>query len=432
METDDHFEPQSQPSTSCARSEQKPLNPNRSPYDAHKLVFDYLSLADLCAVGLTCKILLQTAGQYFHQYHLSQRVDFKCVDGSVKEFVNGHETNFGCFAWQLIIDGACGSYDSIIKIFRHIWGYENYDFKRIELHNIDHFVGLVVQCSKKVLAKIQTIKFVDCLLDASGYDEIIRLCTNVKCLQYTNTTYNLPDRHYPNIESLRIRCNDMEMEKLVAFLRINPQIKDIQFMRHIDLGQFAAMTIAEGMKFDLLLISYQTFHDAVAHINDWQETGFFKRLHITQTRIDILLFETIDKIKCITTPVELFLWQFNGTGWEGDVALPNVTKLTIAGKITLADVKLLAQCFPNLQELTSSNSVRSTEEIVRNLPKLETIIISEISGCAKFHIDTLNDAREKLKKQLTIHLPAKTFFKARWASVNLSSEWVKIERLEIK
>lgn len=163
------------------------------------------------------------------------------------------------------------------------------------------------------------------------------------------------------------------------------------------------------------------------------ERGHFKWLKMnTWSYEHNWLCNIINDVECINNLIKLEIMCIDDTGLLQDAALPSAKILRVQSRITLEMVKLLAQCFPNLEKLQlKCESIRTIEEIVRSLPKLEIMDVDRIYGNVKFNIQTLNDARKKLLRsigKLTINLHPEPYLKARWTSVNLYSDFVNIKR----
>lgn len=436
---------QCQSITSSPQSEPKsPIL--KMPYDIHELVFDYLCLKDLCAVGMTCKRLHQTAGKYFHLYYPSELVDLRCKDGRVYEYLfdDDYETNFGCYTKVLRIcfsgeEDEIDIYIDIVNILRHVSTFRNNNLKciRFEFLSISHSIEYnnfkrAVMLVENVLKKIETVIFRCCSLDANGYDHILRLCANLKHLIIIYPE-KFPEQHYPSIENFSFYCDHpINVDELAAFLRFNPQAKKFRFgSRMWNLGKFMILIDKVGLKFDELEFSWDVTQDSVACINESQERGHFKRLSLIS---HISLAEIIAETKGINGLVGLSLSKFDTTDLPHDATLQNLEKLAVhAGNMfILEQVETLVQCFPNLKvlDMSACDSVRTIEAIVRGLPHLEIINVYYINGNAKFNIETLNDIREMhdIPSELTINLLELPFFKVRWDSLDLRSRLVNIRR----
>lgn len=142
MEMAKEFKPNEEQPASAGRN--SPIL--NASYSCLELVFDYLSLPDHVAVGMTCKDLQQFAGKYFCQYYPSEAVTLRCDDdGCVEETVlfDRFYTNFGRFTNRVCIEGdKCDDDDDpqntpyITEIFRNMSMIQNKKIKSIEFTHV--------------------------------------------------------------------------------------------------------------------------------------------------------------------------------------------------------------------------------------------------------------------------------------------------------
>lgn len=95
-----------------------------TPYDALELVFDYISLEDLCAIGMTCKRLQQMAGQYFRLYYPQEYIHIS-VEEKQRESVQETNTNLARYAERISFILVFEPDEYEMKWWRHVeqWRY---------------------------------------------------------------------------------------------------------------------------------------------------------------------------------------------------------------------------------------------------------------------------------------------------------------------
>lgn len=148
--------------------------------DCFEEVFDYLPLKDLISIGKTCKRLQNVCGYIFHQNYsnvLKQCAADRC-DVWIKssESINKHEVDhFWRFIDRIYIRKSNGL-ERFLRIHRHFKRLKQICFNSILLTMND------TERMRETLAKVQSLRFINCEVHGSFYETILAFCPNLKHL----------------------------------------------------------------------------------------------------------------------------------------------------------------------------------------------------------------------------------------------------------
>lgn len=259
--------------------------------DCFEETFDYLHLKDLISIGETCQRLQNVSGYVFHQNYsnvLKQCTSDGCY-AWVKSFdlLNKFEVNI---FWRFI-DRIYMRSPNELKHFLRIHEH----FKRLKQICFD-FISLTIEdskCMKAALAKVESLRFVNCEVYGSLYDTILVFCPNLKHLyidgvqikdtggcgttdseisnrpndgvnsfNLENTTKNLKfrmendwlRRRYPMLEHLELISYTEFLIELVIFFKLNPNIRKLTVNDEF-LWENSEVMLHVNVKLDELAIS---------------------------------------------------------------------------------------------------------------------------------------------------------------------------------
>lgn len=221
--------------------------------DCFEEVFDYLPLKDLISIGKTCKRLQNVCGYIFHQYYsnvLKLCAADRC-DVWIKSFdsINKHEVDhFWRFIDRIYIRKSNGL-ERFLRVHRH--------FKRLKQICFDSILLTMndTERMRETLAKVQSLRFINCEVHGNFYETILAFCPNLKHLyidglqivngpsdgidandlKNKNTSKN-PKFHrendwlrqkYPMLEHLELISHTSLLIELVIFFKLNPNIRKI-------------------------------------------------------------------------------------------------------------------------------------------------------------------------------------------------------------
>ncbi|XP_055325784.1 uncharacterized protein LOC129579638 [Sitodiplosis mosellana] len=491
--------------------------------DCLENIFDYLELQDVCTIGMTCKRMQQVAGKYFQQFYPMHRVMIgrdeqgdivesmaketssyhlnnssraeRHVQGHYDESIPGEQdsypTNFGRFAEDLEVFG------SDIEVLRY--AVENMDksLKSISLRDFteyspihDEYVAKLVQnvecltfagacdCNNYKEEEIET-KYGD---DRICYDDILKHCNKLKCLQFScDWNFNIRGK-YPQIEHLIIKhpfedeyiVNDFDMSKLKTFLEQNLHIKKLSIiaeqpaavflldlLRHIDLklDELSAVydRVGDANGYDTYTES-EFFHEM---LNNLYEQDKYKELELNVS--DRAFFELNISIQNVLeiTKIEIFFNEKDealdfmksniddygdAAGWAlsdedlfkrraNYIKIPSSLKyLRLKGSICAIDAATLSEGENALEYLRLDGEIESgvLDIFASHSPTLKEIIYkNDRFDVNELKLATINKNRGNLQnaQKLKIYLPEKHFLQLKWSTIELEYKFVEVKRL---
>lgn len=416
----------------------------KAPYDVLELLFDYISLRDLCSVGMTCKRLQQTAGTYFRLYYPQIPVQIYSVNGKVKERLYVQNTNFGCYAKRIHISNLSPDNEENALV-RYIAQLKMKKWKYIYLPSFSGLSNDQAESLAETLENVETVEFYG---ECSRMNDILSLCSNLKTLKLfcisnfdDENDHSWPTRKHPKLEELH--CTTFpEKNKInkLQCLKENPQIKRMRIgydyenpVRHF-LNFFEKTEVQLD---ELTFFCGAVYDDDMIRLNRLQERGYFKHVHVNfsashrvnlSNLIDYLNehLNNMDSlaIKCTPFPRDVD---------KSITEMPNVKKLKLSHWNVRDKNKKLSKLLMNLDELSLHDcSISTIQSLVRNLPKLQKLRIYIDKAYRGLNAHQLNEERKKLpepRRKLTIYLDGFAFLRARWASINLNYELIEIRRV---
>lgn len=408
--------------------------------DCFDEIFDYISLRDLCSIGLTCKYLKRLAGNYFAKNYPNEEIYFMLEDnGKIVHKTSGYATNFAPFARRLNLNTFSSNG---IDVFRFAASHEYKSLREISFYgsnvlSVEHFA-----CISKmdVLARVTTIDvshsstdFINSLLNG-----ILHFCANLSNLIFYHIDWDLNSdwmqKNIPKLERLEIgKWNGKYLED---YLRANPQIKKLSTWN----GGTLRMIERTGLVLDELIFRVgrpvEIDKETCDEMNALHAKGHIKNIQILFD-ISYAAVNNLDNLKdvsCIASAVIERGCEVDHDFITRFALLVNLQKLDMNCEMTLDDAELLSKSLVNLQELCLlRNSLFVALPFARRLPKLRIINAWEQSQSI-IDVVALNNDRTKLPdaKVLTIYLQDEAYRQIRWTSIDLLLDMVQIRRRIVK
>lgn len=411
--------------------------------------FDYLSLADLCAIGRTCKRLRRIAGKYFAKNFPLEYIRLRQTrNGEMKREIGDCKTNFTRYARRLHMNS------DNIDLYRYAATKKFRSLDTIlfsgHVFTNDHY-SCIVQMN--ILAQVSTLNVSHC--SAAFRDgllnRILKSCTNLTNLIIKfdfneNSASRWQHQHCSTLERLSVlQHSHVNVNK---FLQANPQLKKLSFPV---VPALLPMIKKTGMKLDyleyvasnyvstkMLTINKKTRREIInlheqGHIENMQVLFECDADEYSGQRMDELgdvSFFTFAKISCAgfgSCPAHKV---------EMLASMVNLTKLHFcASGIDLLEAEDLSEALVNLEEI-QHRSLYEMIPFARQLPKLRVIkawTLSHDFEDAFIDLEALNNDRMQLPdaEVLKIYLDDKAYHHVRWTSIKLFYEFVEVRRFNL-
>lgn len=416
--------------------------------DCFGALFEYLTLEELCSIGLTCKYLQHVAGEYFAEFFPFTNVNFNRRGDQFMSDSLICRTNFAPYARYVAFDRGDIDFYRIVadvkyRYMRHVEFGESRDFTE------EHY-----SCIKKmnILSKVTAMdvraspaKFRDRLLS-----RILGSCTKLRNLNLTytykeqmvanSTGTSWINQRCPTLERLEFMEEELSDDELKRFLRANPQIKVLSGP-----GNPTLLKIIEEMDIKLDELEYKVggedgpVEEATCQkLMEMNQKGHFKRLRIwfacyEDYDEDMRHIRDLKGVNCITSAkVECIDYGICKNHNVKSIALlVNLKQLHFSPQMSLRNAEFLSQKLTELEELyLEGNSLLEAIPFARCLPKLR-IIEARYKSKSNINLETLNADRKKLPnaQTLKIFLEDEAYHQIRWTSVDLFLDMVEVKRL---
>lgn len=401
-------------------------------------IFGFLTLRELNAVSEICPKFKELAGNYFRENFKSKGVGVGIIDEQIVQKVDGFGTTFGSYAQELQI------FEEDVSVFEYIAKNINKKLQAIQ------FVMLATthtEYIKNILANVESVKLIFCLVDGQSYDNVLKYCPNLRCLNVADahdSRAQWPKKNYPNLECLTVIDNsDGPFDKLGEFLKLNPQIKRIS--TSISRYLLFPLIQATEIKLDVLSFEIHGFEKLSAEntrdvLNDMYANGRYKQLKISYFKGNNLV-DFIDIVQGMKglTGVEFIHCLYNGNlhNEVNHVAkalakLKNLQELSFRQcEISLVQAEILSTALVNLQRLNlEQNSIEMAIPFARRLPKLKIIKVGAESTPIDINVESLHNDRLKMKDaaKLTIYLPEETFIQIKWTVKSVKYKLIEFKQ----
>lgn len=408
-------------------------------------IFDYISVADLCAMGMTCKRFHRAAGRYFNQNYPFETLSIlRRRDRKVIQSVDCVETNFAEYARTVEIFIDTG-------VYRYAAAHKFPNMKIIEFSQGHNFSDDDIACIAQIdnLKNVETIKLIECSSEFTDalLNCILPFCTALKNL-ILDSSYMVDStagakwkyQHYPTLERFGVlQTHDHLQTVAIDFFRANPQIKKLAAW---DLygGDLSDRIRTSGIQLDELEYRGQIHDEIRDEIIALNAEGFVNCLKfdnlVCTYRDGRNLTENLQDLNWFTSAA-IHCHHFGECPQHNATtigSLVSLKKLCLTTVIPLDQAELLSDALVNLEELHLVTSSLLALPFARRLPKLRviTVRVDFYSRSLNFVTDlnALNNARRQLQdaEVLQIYLEDEAYRQIRWTSIYLFLDLVQVRR----
>lgn len=440
----------------------------------HKL-FECLTLKEVHSVAETCRRFNIICGAYFLRNYTPSAV---CVDDGIVAY--RHQSHGVTYGYQL--NAFCQYIEKLIipigsqNQFRY--AEENCGEALISIRFEDViFSEHKIKCIKRLLAKVETVEFIDCKMNIYFYEGFLKYCHQLKKLKLRNFEYKTfinrgndwMFRKYPLLEHLGMfnekkilffffshshpkfklfseltKYDSIRRSELEILFELNPNIQSFE----IDINLFwenKMMFMEAGIMWNDLIIH---FHDAknpltssiYSLLNTFHRIGHFKKLHLHHR--EILNQPFIDQIKALHALDTLHLKE------EAGSSLPILTDLrelyTYCGNLNmektvhnLSNLEKVAFWETNIEDVLAiiRNSVRVREIKIRTL-KEKGRFSAQFNGKNFFsqnrlNLLALNDERRKILGacKIAIYVSEDIYIATKWTTNEFKHSLIELKRI---
>lgn len=399
-------------------------------------IFSYLTLRELSVVSETCPQFKALTGKYYEENFKAKIIGIGILDEHILQKVDGFKTTFGSHAHDVQI------FDEDVSVFKYIAENINKNLESIQFVMLETTHAAYI---KDILAKVQCVKLIFCLVEGQSYDNILKYCPNLRCLNVSDaydSRAQWPKKMYPKLECLTVIDNsDGPFDGLEHFLKLNPQIKRIS--TSITRKHLFPLIEKTDMKLDELSFEIHGFDKANAEetrdrLNELHKNGHYKRLKVSYFKgnnlvdfIDIVQgFEGLAGVEFI----HCLYVNYNEMNHVAK-ALAKLTELQWLCfrqcEISLAQADILSRALVNLQQLNLlRNSIDIAVPFARRLPKLKVIKVGVESTPTEVNIEDLQNDRQKMHDavKLTIFLPEEAYIQIKWTAKSVKYDLIEIKQ----
>lgn len=425
-------------------------------------IFEYLSVRELYAVGQTCKIIYELAGDYF-KCNYSSAVKFSGDNGIYTEFSD----NNGAIKQRTQTSGFNKFITQISHYYERMAPLYYIQSHTIEFQSINriNFVCVPlnerrIKCIQKLLHQIQQLQVKNCSVEGDLYETVLKYCDNLECLYIQDADFGRyrSSQHQPKYEWLLqnhptlvhlelISYYSSYLMELNHFLKHNQNVQrfstTFKFIWHNRLEFLKCNTKLDILEVKLIHWSRhygdqngndtddEMFASICNLLQQLHKRGFYKRLHlylqnISQPNIEQLIsLNGLEKL-CIKT----FSEHFNL------VHLTNIKELAILDGANAICMAPIAKSFSKLQRLFIRNA---TFDVLWTFIRYSANLTKIKFLCThKSHADdqilkllTLNKDRSMLPeaRKVTIYVPDSIFLATKWA---FNNGHLKLDLVEMK
>lgn len=414
------------------------------------LLFDYLPLKDLDAMGQTCKRMNQIAGQVFQQNY----------PGAVVR-VNFGKTNLTAF--NRFITSVSMMYAKL-QDFRFI-ASSNFD----SLKHIHFFKTKLTTAQvgsiRQILTKIEIIEFTHCDFYGDIYGELLKHCVNLKSLtiqasEYDETITGIGNdwllHKYPTIEHFKLHLAESQhsIDELKTFFKQNPQIRNLSLDSDA-LWENQATVLAAQLKLEHFETEYDDFQYELSVepipfldlLNELHGNGMYQRLHMKFTsgygNRDNEIMNAVVSVH-VLEKLTINVNSMDAIDYEVFKKFINLKELELCGDdhIQLSYMNVIAKCLPNIERIAFDGAtIDEVFTFVCHSAKLNTIKVSKfinyrgtnvVNGL--FKLPAWSKEREKLTEatKITIYVGEKNYLNTKYALKKTNFEFIELKRIELE
>lgn len=396
------------------QKEQQTDNLSLLNHDCLYEIFDYLSLSDLCSVGMTCKVLKGVAGTFFARNYPNELANEITIAEHTGEFRFRHPQNWVISFSQVIQNVRI--LDLKEKTSIRLSVFMNAHFNEGNLKKIVFFGGVLPTTLgtriNNLLVNIETLEFSTCKGQIQTLDSFFERCPHLKHLKITSdspspqfNSFWLPSKKWESLELLQFQFERKTVGQLIRLLRGNLNINTIacHFRNRNDVEEFLSI-IQNFENIEKLYLSFNCqwsgpkwLEKKAKLLNEMQH---LRRLEMRFVGAD----RRSDEMSALHSFSGLHV-DFSSkfiTQWTSPV---NCEILHIhCGTISVPFIRSLARRTLNLKELYLTKCVCFDIEhlttFVQLLPKLSKLLVTRVWGekltRIMINVHKMNEERKKL------------------------------------
>lgn len=411
------------------------LNFHSLNVDCWEEVFDYLSLADLHAMGRTCKRMHRIAGSHFQQTYAAAHVVCKSDGIYVRCIqING----FVQFIQNISF------YTDDLLCFRYVQSNSLDSLKKIRFCSIT-LTDEKVACLQSILAKVEVVEIFCCTMNGEFYGNFLSKCPKLKRLTVKGfygpgpligTANDWLLREYSQLEHLELTSMrvDYKIDELETFFHRNPHIRSFAIDSD-SLWNNRNLIMTAHVKLDRLAIDSENVESDYFYrlLNELHAIGVYKKLQFYLLNIDE---RTINPIASFAAMDKLYSQLL-----DEDVVFPslaNLKELCIGCTMNITDMNALAKALVNLEQIqflvANSNQI---VPFVRHSTKLTKIKVKSLEEKTNREGNVLdltawNKQRAKLAgaRKIVIYVEEDVYLATKWTLKDVDRSLIQLKRTE--
>lgn len=410
--------------------------------DTIEEICEWLSLADLLALRLTCKRFKQAVDCIISENYPVIKIGHRKIVLSICDIRTYEDGKEVIHCYNNKYDQLVQMESNDIKFIKEVemWG------ETLSASDVAH-----AQC---ILEKVEKLLIGTNEIEVEFHNGIFQWCTELKCLSickiegptiiHNDKTWM--QRNYPTIEKIELddtpiggRYLGEEIVELATFFTMNPQIRNFSTTFNL-LWETRNWILPSEIRFDQLDIKGDCFEEYgnVGRICDLLSTlfdrGFYKRCRVAAYAI--YEQDEIDEIVSVRGMEELYMDVLV----EDAVFMPRpeLNQLSISYSPHFGDWNIIVGNFGNIERVHFQRAVATNiVPIIREAIKVTEIKIDKLDAGEYFENGIINVfAWNELRKQfhdaqrLTIYVEERVFLATKWTYTNTSFDKIELKRAE--
>lgn len=399
-------------------------------------IFDWLSLEDVHAFGVTCKKFQRIAGKYFQRTYVSTELRgtfdgvYACSDVSC----NGQLSGFNQHIDHISIYGNRIA-DEEIDIFRYIKSNCNESLKKIQFLDVA-ITKRSIKMIRKNLKKIEVLEIESCTINGNLYRDLLKYCSNLKSLSIRRFGGNIKwlKKVYPKLIAIEIYQIGFKIDQLKKFFERNVNIRSFSIDANC-LWQNEESILAANVGLEDLIVDIYGWEFRIESISSLlsrlYERGFYRRLHLYAPYTDQPTTEQIAGLRGLT---KLYLSNYIAYA----IFLPemnNLKELSFRSCPEFFETEISK--FESLERVFFEQAnIDDILPFIHHLSKLQKINVDHFKNETKMNfildLKSMNDERAKLFDpcKVTIYVEEKVYLDTKWAMKHINLNLVELKRSE--
>lgn len=393
-------------------------------------LFEWLSIDDLHALGLTCKRMKCLTGNFAKENYPAVQVRINSFDGL--RYNGNHVNGFSSYIQSIWIGEPVG-----LELFRYI-GKNCTSLKTIKIWLTSHSIlETCIGCIQNLLPNIEEIHIYHGQIGYLHIESLLENCSNLKLLHFTgcNLERQRPYefRKCPNLQHIRLTDCGSGFDDMRSFFQEFPNIRSFE-TDELLLLKNAQLILSSNATLDRLTVHYDFSRadklEITALLKQIHERGFYKRLHL----IHRCRVESMDLVASLPA-----LEYFRSSVMNSSIDWPIMNNLIgiFLGTCRMDNFDAIPAKMINLEHVClESATSENILAFIRHLKKLKEIKVKHVlDGFVTSTIPNLavwNEEREKLPdaRKVTIFLTEEEVLAVKWATNITSYSLVQIKRHE--